>query len=219
MEISPIILAKMLLVSFLFGIQSGVIFDMGRALRALFFGELKSEKIQEIYEKKLLKRQKKEICKNKKAAYIFKLVLIFFCDLLWVLYSFLGLIKINYSYNDGGFRAFTLLGVLAGFVCYYFTVSRIAVLLLDLLSFLLRFIIISVFDAVSHPFFKIYNNLVKKIKKRCEKLSLDIEKKRKKVYNVSEVVYENASDKNISAAVKISVVRKQRKGDGENEKK
>ena len=169
MEISPIILAKMLLVSFLFGIQSGVIFDMGRALRALFFGELKSRKIRAIYEEKLLKRQKKEICKNKKAAYIFKLVLIFFCDLLWVLYSFLGLIKINYSYNDGGFRAFTLLGVLFGFVCYYFTVSRIAVLLLDLLSFLLRFIIISVFDAVSHPFFKIYNNLVKKSKKDAKK--------------------------------------------------
>lgn len=50
-------------------------------------------------------------------------------------------------------------------------------------------------------------------------MSLDIEKKRKKVYNVSEVVYENASNKNISAAVKISVVRKQKKGNGENEKK
>ena len=53
MEISPSLLAKMLFVSFLFGIQSGIIFDIGRVLRALFFGEAKSKRLVGLYAAKL----------------------------------------------------------------------------------------------------------------------------------------------------------------------
>ena len=63
------------------------------------------------------------------------------------------------------------------------------------------------------------NNLVKKSKKICEKMRLRIEKKNKKVYNVCEVVYENAEVKNQRNIIKIYVRKNKEKGCAHNEEK
>ena len=218
MEISPILLAKMLLTAFLFGIQSGIAFDAGRCLRTFFFGEYKSKRLQRLYNLKLPISKRPLYREKNKISSVLSFIIILLCDFLWVIYSFVGLIKINYSYNNGGVRIFTVLGLATGFAVYYFTVSRLVIFIAESLSFLLRFVFLSLFDAVLMPFLKIYNNLVKKLKKSCEKIRLRIEKKRKKVYNVSEVVCKNSSDECVSAKVKISVRKKSERRYGKNEK-
>ena len=219
MEISPIVMAKMLLVAFLFGIQSGVLFDAGRVLRAFFFGDVKSEKVKKLYGAKLpfSKRQLKS--KEKKATRFLKNILIFICDFLWVIYTCFCLIKINYAYNDGGIRFFTVIGMSAGFFAYYFTISRAIIFLMEMISFAIRYTFFAIFDAVSVPFLKLYNNLVKKSKKIREKMRLRLEKRNKKVYNVCEVVCDNALDENKRRIVKISVRKNKGKGCAANEEK
>ena len=219
MEISPIIMAKMLLVAFLFGAQSGVFFDAGRVLKALFFGDVKSERVRKLYgaglpfSKRIFKK------KERKSARILKNILIFFCDFSWVIYSCLCLLKINYAYNDGGIRFFTVIAVICGFFAYYFTVSRVAIFLMEMLTFAIKYAFFAIFDAVSLPFLKIYNNLVKKTKKISEKMRLRLEKNKKKVYNVSEILCENANAESKRSAVKISVRKNKEKGCAHNEEK
>ena len=218
MEIFPFVLAKMLFVAFLFGIQSGIVFDFGRAMRGLLFGEVKSKKIKKAYSAKLPFSKRKIREHVKKSDRIFKNVVIFFCDFLWIVYSFFGLVKINYSYNEGGIRFFTILAMIIGFTVYYFSISHLAVFLLEVVSFVIRYIFLSVFDMLSIPFLKLYNILVKKIKKRCENIRLRIEKKKKKVYNVSEEVCENVCEDNKRITVKITIRKNQKKGRIKNEK-
>ena len=143
----------------------------------------------------------------------------FFCDFLWTVYCFYGIAVINYSYNDGGIRWFTVFGFVVGFAVYYFTVSRLIIFLLELLGFGIKYTFFVIIDAVSLPFLKIYNKLVKKIKKRLGNIRLSLEKKSKKVYNVSEEVCINTSDENKRASIKISIRKNQEKGRAVNEKK
>ena len=219
MEISPYLLAKMLFVAFFFGIQVGVIFDVGRLLRVIFWGEVKNKKIKGLHIVKMPFSKRKISGVNGKTQAFLKYGFIFLYDFFWMLYSFIALMKINYSYNDGGMRFFTVAGVITGFAVYYFTFSRVVIFLGELVSCAVRYTFFAIFDAVSLPFLKIYNNLVKKIKKSYEKFRIYIEKKSKKVYNVCEIVCENTSIEDNRKRVKISIKKNQEKGYAEDEKK
>lgn len=197
----------MLVIAFLFGMQSGIVFDIGRALRGLFLGEVRSKKIKKLY---AVKRPFSTLTVGARAGsgnIIIKNALIFLCDLFCVIYLFFGLVLINYSYNNGGIRAFTVVGLIFGFVIYYFTASKIVIFLTEFVAFSLRFAFFAIFGVISLPFIKIYNNLVKKVKKRWENIRFRLAKKRKKVYNVSEEVYRNPTCGNSRIRVKISVAK------------
>ena len=133
MEISPILMARMLFVVFLFGVQAGVLFDSGRALRSLFFGELKYCRKRSLYAAKTpFFKRKIFVESEKKKTQILKNICIFLFDFVWVIYSFLGIMLVNYSYNNGGIRMFTVLGFAVGFVIYYFTLSKLIIVLFHL---------------------------------------------------------------------------------------
>lgn len=219
MEISPLLLAKMLLVSFLFGFQTGAFFDIGRALGGLFGGEVKSERVKKLYGVKLLFSKKSFPQTGKKISAFLRDAYIFIFDVLLVIFAVWGVVKINYSYNDGGIRFFTVAGVVAGFVCYYFTVSRLALFLAEVAVFALKYTVFSVFCAIFSPFSKIYNNLVKKIKKSLGKFRFRLEKKSKKVYNVCEILCENSDVDGAGSKVKVTVRKKSGKENGRNEEK
>ena len=219
MEISLFLLTKMLFVAFLFGIQSGIIFDALKAIRGICFGDIKSQKVKKLYGVKLPFSKRIFCAEAKKRTRVCKNIFMFFCDFLWVIYSSLGIIVINYSYNDGGIRFFTVFSFIIGFTVYYFTASRVIIFLLELASFGFKYTFFVILDALSFPFLKIYNNLVKKIKKRFGNIRLCLEKKSKKVYNVSEEVCADADNINKCAHIKISIRKNQRKGRAEDEKK
>ena len=87
------------------------------------------------------------------------------------------------------------------------------------MSFGFKYTFFVILDALSFPFLKIYNNLVKKIKKSFGNIRLYLEKKSKKVYNVSEEVCADADNINKCAHIKISIRKNQKKGRAEDEKK
>ena len=129
MEISPVILAKMLWISFLFSIQTGVIFDVGRAARSYFSCRPKSKKIASLYSLKI-PFSKRFLNQNsgRKINRFFENILMFLSDIFFVFYLGFGLAKINFSYNDGDFRFLTLVAFGVGFLLYYFTFSKIILL-------------------------------------------------------------------------------------------
>ena len=192
MEISPIILAKMLLISFLFSLQAGVVFDVGRAARLYFSCQAKSRKIAPLFSLKI-PFSKRTLNQNSKRKInrIFENILLFFGDIFFVFYSGFGLAKINFSYNDGDFRFLTLIAFTVGFLLYYFTFSKLVLFLLEFLIFLTKELVGVICAVVGKPFLILYNNLVKKIKKIYGKFQLRLEKKRKMVYNVYELVCES----------------------------
>lgn len=220
MEIYPIVMAKMLFVSFLFSLQAGALFDFFRALRLIFSGEPKSKLWKRAYRARLPISRKELFAKDEgKYNRFMKNAVIFFSDVFLFVYSAWGLMKINYSYNDGGVRGFTLVGMLVGFVLYYFCISRAVVFLLEGFAFFAKYAFKSLFELVSLPFYKIYNNFVKKIKKMLGKFHLRIEKRGEKVYNVNEVVCENRDFESRATGIRVSSSKRKRKGHGENEEK
>ena len=192
MEISPFILAKMLCVAFLFSFQSGGIFDFGRALCSYFSCAPKSKKIRAFYRAKVLFVES-SICETakKKRNRFFENAVMFFCDVFGVIYAGVGLVKINYSYNDGVFRFFTVFAFVIGFLLYYFVISKVVLFLLELAIFIIKYFVVTLFGVLERTFLIIYNNLVKIIKKIYGKFQLCIEKKRKVVYNVNEILCNN----------------------------
>ena len=88
MEISPALMANMLLFSFLFGVVSGAVFDVGRAFRALIFGYPKSKKMHKFCQIKL-PFSKKTICGKSRFFKAFLHIVIFFSDLLFVVFFIL----------------------------------------------------------------------------------------------------------------------------------
>lgn len=208
MEIFPDILAKMLLVSFLFGGQLGVLFDIGRTLRLLFSNAPENVKLKKLYSAKLpFSKNAMSLTDGKKSGKLIMNITVFLCDLFLSAYAVIGLVVINYSYNDGKFRMFTVLGAAVGFLIYYFSFSKVLLFLFEGGFFFLKYAIMSIFDFLRKPILYIYNKFVKKIKKMCGKFRFRIEKKRKEVYNVNETVCDNES----SSANRIKITQTVRK--------
>lgn len=220
MEIFPIVLLKMLLLAFLFSMQAGAIFDAGRAICRSFCCNPKSKSVSKLYNAKVpLNKEKICMLGKRKRNRFFENAVTFFFDAFFVFYSGYGLIKINYAYNDGDFRFFTVLAFCVGFLIYYFTFSKIVLFLLDLLSFVIKYIFLVFFSFLSKPFLIIYNNLVKKTKKIYEKFRIRIEKKRKKVYNICEIVCDNETVCKKCVKIRLKTREKEtRKGVGNEEK-
>lgn len=220
MEISPIVLLKMLLAAFLFGAQAGVVFDVGRAVRAGFFCEPKSKRIAKLYNVRIpLIRESLRRRKKKKRNRFFANALTFFFDAFFVFYSGYGLVKINYEYNDGDFRFFTVLAFCVGFLAYYFTLSRIIIFFLEALTLGIKYILSVFFAFFGKPFSIIYNYLVKKLEKLYEKFRIRLEKKRKKVYNICEIVCDDENGCKKRVKIRLQSRKKEVGKDVGNEEK
>ena len=217
MEISPALMAKMLLFSFLFGVVSGAVFDVGRAFRTLIFGYPKSKKMHKFCQIKL-PFSRKTICGKNRFFKAFLHIVIFFSDLLFVVFFACGLILVNYFFNDGGLRGFTFWGAILGFALYYFTLSHLLIFIFEGVIIAARYLVWSIFDLLRLPFLFIYNNFEKNIKKIYEKFRFRLEKRSKKVYNVCELLCEDRLDNNKRIRIRPSKTENQRRECKENEK-
>ncbi|MBQ5634604.1 MAG: hypothetical protein IIV11_06955, partial [Clostridia bacterium] len=56
-------------------------------------------------------------------------------DLLCVLVAAIGLILINYGYNSGRFRFFTVAALAVGFIFYRLSIGRLLILVVEPLAF------------------------------------------------------------------------------------
>ena len=192
MEISPILLAKLLLYSVLWGGIVGALYDVNRIVR-VFFGVRYSKKhFDSLYSLRLPFSKKEISLKNKtdktKGKFI-KGAVVLFGDLLSVTVAAVGIVVLNYSYNDGRFRAFTVIGTLVGFLIYYFSLGKLVMLACEPLAFLIKYAICAVFVILGYPIKFFLYFLLKFVRKICFLLRLALEKRRKKVYNIKELDY------------------------------
>ena len=185
MEISPILLATMLAYSFELGIVAGIFYDAQRVIRA-FFG-IGACDTTLVWKLPIIKKEI-TLAKEEKVSGAAKKILVFFGDFLSVAFAGVGVIIINYSYNNGQFRFFTVIGALVGFICYFLTVGRLTERFLAPLSFFLKYCILSFFVILGYPFKLFLDFIIKFVVKIYFLFKIILEKRRKRVYNINEKI-------------------------------
>ena len=93
---------------------------------------------------------------------------------------------LNYCFNDGQLRIYTIFATLFGFLFYYFTVGRVTPLLFEGVLFFIRSFLAIAFWILSRPVVLLVGFLVIKIKNIYAKLEKTIAKKQKMVYNIDK---------------------------------
>ena len=189
MEISPILLAKLLLYSFFWGIATGILYDACRILRVLCGAmDVRMPKGKSISLKIPTVNRYISSERGKESRGFFKNVTIFFTDLASILAASVGLVVLNYGYNDGRFRFFTVIGALLGFLLYYFTLGKLTVGVLAPITFFIKYAFFSLFAILWSPFRFFAKIVIKNVRKTYFLCQIAIEKRRKKEYNIYEKV-------------------------------
>ena len=134
MEISPLTLSLLLWFSFLFGICVGIVNDINRIVRVFFGVRYTKIKFDKLYV--FLKIKQEEKVKPKKNIYLN--ILIFIQDIFLCLFASAGIILLNYYFNDGRFRLFTILAMLFSSTLYYLTVGKLVMLISEPIMLLIK---------------------------------------------------------------------------------
>ena len=136
MEISPIEILQMTLVSFIFGAVVGVVNDIHRIIRVIFGCKYNSKSIDKLHNINLPvpgKPLDREMWK-KANRYILPII-VFFQDIIIFAFSGVGIVILNYYFNNGRLRIYAPLGVILGFFTYYFTLGKVAIYFSELFAF------------------------------------------------------------------------------------
>jgi len=196
MEISPIRLLFLLISSFFLGLGVGAMYDIHRISRVLFGVQYTKNRPTKLIFSPLpiLKRPLGEIRRGK-VKNGFLSVLIFFQDVLLCCASAVGIVVLNYAFNDGRFRFYTIIALLLGFLLYYFTLGKLIIFLSEWIVFFLRAIFSIGFYLFARPWVLFFRFLGKIVKKTRSNLQKTIANQRKKVYNIHKVrIYFQAAE-------------------------
>ena len=188
MGISPIRLFYLLLSSFFLGIGMGALYDVHRIVRVLLGVRYsKSQFSEQLFLQPLpiLGRPLGEI-RQGKIKKVFLSVLIFLQDVAWFMIAGFGVVILNYAWNDGRFRFYTVISLFVGFFLYFFTVGKLVIRLSEWIVYVLRAVVSIVFFLCSRPFVKAFEVLKKIMKKIIQNLRKSIANRRKKVYNINK---------------------------------
>ncbi len=187
MEIYPLLQAKLLGLSFAFGLILGAFRDCFRLISAFFGKEYSGIKKRRmltwrlpILKKSLPSGENNIFCAI--STKTFEII----GDFATATLAGVGIIVLNYGYNNGEFRFFVVFGVFFGFLCYCFTIGKIVGNIFLPISFLIKYLFCSFFVAFGYPLLKILSFFVKNIKKLFFLCSFTIANKIKKVYNIME---------------------------------
>jgi Mg2+/Co2+ transporter CorB len=177
MEISPLTLFVLLITSFLLGGFIGVINDINKMLRVFLCGEEDFDRYKKMAD--FFRLKKNVISFNK----TFLNAVMFIQDIFTLTFSTVGLILLNYYYNDGYFRFFSFFAMVVGFVIYYFTLGKLAAVILESLAFFLRCIIVTIVRIITYPIILLIKCIKKLIIKSFIKYKKHIEKNKNLRYN------------------------------------
>ncbi len=153
MEISPIILAELLVCSFLFGVFMGAINDVHRIMRVFFGVRYGKKRFDKLYARKIkiINRSVGNLGCNRFTKALLGTV-IFFQDLILFAVAGVGVVILNFYFNKGEFRIYTIAALFAGFVFYYFTLGKIVMLVSEAIAFYIKVAFLVVFYLISRPF-------------------------------------------------------------------
>lgn len=187
MEISPIKLAFLLLFSFLLGLKIGIFYDANRIIRVFCGRKYSKGTFDKLYGLKLPFIRRQVVRKNSsKLSDFAQKTIEAVGDVMCVIATTVGVLVLNYSYNSGRFRFFTVLGALAGFLVYYFTVGKLIMLISEPTVILVKYAFLSVLVIFGYPVKSFFCFALKKLKKCVFLYSFTLEKKKKKIYNIKE---------------------------------
>lgn len=184
MEIVPIRIFWMTLVSLAFGAAMGVVNDLNRCIRS-FLGvnyirgkrrSLLPSKIQTV-------NRKAEIARNGNLKKILLPVIMFIQDISFFVLAGAGVAILDYYFNNGRARIYTPVAATVGFALYFFTVGRLSPYLFWVISLCLRTVGKTAFEIIYTPiryFVRFLGNIAKKINVNVNKT---IAKRQKIVYN------------------------------------
>ena len=184
MEISPIRLLWLLIFSALFGMAVGGLMDLHRLIRVCFGVRYSEKTFEKLYAKPLpILRRPLGAYKQTRLRQIVLSVLIFVQDVALFAVAAVGTVLLNYYFNQGRFRIYTVLAILLGFLLYYFTVGKLVMLCSEGIVFLVRAVLTVIFVLMSRPIVIFVEFFRKNAKKLNENIRNTIAKKRKRVYN------------------------------------
>lgn len=184
MEISPLMLLRLLIYSFLFGISAGAFNDLNRILRIFLKTKRTNKGLDRLYDTKLsLLKNLIGIRLIRRCAKILFSVLIFIQDIALFLYLGCGVVILNYYMNRGQFRLYTIAAALVGFVIYYFTIGRLMMVLAKGIAYVIRFVMTLLIYLISRPFVWGFAVGKKILFIPCKKIFTAIAKRRKLSYN------------------------------------
>lgn len=184
METSPILLSLLLLWSFVFGCVLGALNDANRIVRVFLGVSYSKRKFSRLYEAKLPVINRPLKAGNGKPCGRLLAAVIFFQDILLFSAAGIGTVLLNYEFNQGRFRIYTILGIAVGFLLYYFTVGKIVMTVSEGLAFFIKAVFVVIFAAICRPFAIFGRFLGKKIKKIIRFLNIAIANIEKKLYNI-----------------------------------
>ena len=176
-------LTLLLVYSFLFGAFAGALNDAGKIFRALLFGTGSAERQRKLCDIKLILVGKLPQKRESKALPI----IVFICDVLLFLCVGCGIAILNYYFNKGQMRLYTITAVAVGFLFYYFTIGKIISFLSDYLVFFLRAVTAIALKLFLTPFAIAFGTLKKIFLLLVRKIVFALEKKSMIRYNEREV--------------------------------
>ncbi len=174
----------LLIASAIFGMTVGVVMDLHRLIRVCFGVKYSGKSLQKLYEKPLpILRRPMRMGKKTRFKSVLLQVLIFFQDVILLVFAAVGITVLNYWLNQGRFRFYTVAAVVIGFLAYYFTIGKLVMLLSEGIVFFLRATLTILFILMSRPiviFVEFFGKIAKKMSKNIQNA---LAKKRKRVYN------------------------------------
>ena len=185
MEISPFQMLRLLISSFELGLIMGIFCDIQYFIRLLLRLEEMDSSVNHLYEKKYFCVDCG--CKRRQGGSrirVIRTVVFWIEDLCFWGAIAIGIVVINYTFNDGKNRVFTFLGILVGFLIYRVLLKKLVRCLLQRIVFLWDLLFSWIFYMFFHPVSKFSSFLCEKVKKITKKIHKSIAKKKEKVYNL-----------------------------------
>ncbi len=178
-------MSLLLLYSFLFGGTVGVLNDLHRLTRIFFGVRYSKKRFTRLYEARLplLGRAVGEIGTGK-IKRVFLPALIFLQDVLLFSFAAAGVAILNYYFNYGQFRLYTVFATLVGFVVYYFTVGKLVMLFSEGIICLARIALTMLFFLLTRPFVFLFRMIRFVLLKISAKIKEAIANRRKRLYNI-----------------------------------
>ena len=208
MEISPYFLSLLVLYSFLFGGVVGVLNDLHRLTRILLGVRYSQKRFERLYQARLplVGRSVGEIGTGGFRRIALP-VLLFLQDVLLFSFAAVGVAVLNFYFNHGQFRIYTVVAVLLGFLLYYFTVGKLVMLFSEGIVCLLRMALTIFLFLVTRPFVYLWRGICAVSEKIVRKIREAIANRRKKVYNirVSRQLLKEAENGFLSSAGMLSM--------------
>ena len=187
MELSPLLLSKLLFYSFILGIALGILNDIWRITRVFFGVRYSSERFERLYSRLKMKREYNSA--ENKLRQLALNVIIFLQDLVFMIIAAVGIVFLNYYLNDGEIRLFTVISAVIGCALWYMSFGKLVIMFSEPIVMLIKFMVYTTVKIISTPVRYLVMFAVNIYKKILFKVRKAIANSRNIRYNIKRKKY------------------------------